>query len=295
MKHITKIFLSASLAIVAMTSCQKMDKPELGDYPVDSNPPDGPLKFYAAFDGSTTNPLMNAVDSIRALFPSDNPFTTTDGVHGKAMAGVNQTYIKYPSFNTWAASGSISISVWFKKDGQTKNNTGGNGPEYILSMRAKKKSDGNDYNGNNAVGFLFLEGNNTLCAVKSMFVSPSDASNPNSDPADSWFTWEGGQSIAGLCDNQWHHMVMVYDETNSTAKLYIDGVQNPNVKTWAGHGALRLSTSYIEEYRVGAGPSNSFASDDWLAGSMKGGIDQLRLYGVALSATEVQELYDSKQ
>ena len=128
-----------------------------------------------------------------------------------------------------------------------------------------------------------------------MFVSPSNASDPNSTPADSWFTWEGGQSIAGLCDNQWHHMVVVYDETASTMKLYIDGVQNRNVKTWAGHGALRLSTSYIEEYRVGAGPSNSFDSDDWLAGSMKGSLDQLRLYGVALSATEVQELYNSKQ
>lgn len=295
MKHITKIFLSASLMAIAMTGCQKMKEPKLGDYPVDSNPPDGPLKFYAAFDGSTTNPLMNAVDSIRALFPSDNPFTTSDGINGKGLTGVNETFVKYPSFNTWAGSSSVSISVWFKKDGQTKDNVGGNGTEYIFSLRAKKKSDNSDYHWSNAVAFLFLEGNNTACAVKSMFVSPSSASDPNSAPADSWFTWEGGESIAGLCDNQWHHMVLVYDETNSTAKLYIDGVQNPNVKTWTGHGALRLSTTYIEEYRVGAGPSNSFSSNDWLAGSMKGNIDQFRLYGVALSATEIQSLYNAKQ
>jgi len=295
MKHITKIFLSASLVVLAMTSCQKMDDPKLGDYPVDSNPPDGPLKFYAAFDGSGTNPLMNAVDSIRALFPSDNPFTTTEGISGKGLAGVNKTFIKYPSFNTWAGSSSVSVSVWFKKDGQTKNNNGTNGPEYIFSLKAKKKSDGSDYHWSNAVGFLFLEGNNTACAVKSMFVSPSNASDPNSSPADSWFTWEGGESIAGLCDNQWHHMVLVYDETNSTAKLYIDGVQNPNVKTWTGHGALRLSTTYIDEYRVGAGPSTNYASDDWLAASMKGDIDQFRLYGVALSATEIQALHTGKQ
>jgi hypothetical protein len=40
------------------TGCKKLDRPPLGDYPKDANPPGGPLKFYAAFDGTTTNPLM---------------------------------------------------------------------------------------------------------------------------------------------------------------------------------------------------------------------------------------------
>jgi hypothetical protein len=289
MKHTLTFFLSAVAAALVMTGCQKMDKPGLGDYPVDNNPPDGPLKFYAAFDGTSTNPLMNAVDSIRALFPSDNPFTTSDGANGKALTGVNQKFIKYPSFNTWASSSSFTISVWFKKNGQTKNNNGTNGPEYIMSLKA---SDG--YHWSNAVGFLFLEGNNTACAVKSMFVSPSDPANPNSSPSDAWFTWEGGQTIAGLLNDQWHHMALTYDETNSSVKLYIDGVQNPNVKSWGGHGALRLSTTKISEYRIGAGPSSNYASDDWLACTFKGGMDQLRLFGTVLTVSEIQALYNSR-
>lgn len=288
-KKIQQVFAAITM-ILFVTACQKMNKPELGAYPVDANSPTGPLKFYVAFDGTSTNPLMNAVDSIRATFPSDNPFTNATGITGAGATGVNQKFIKYPSFNTWAGSSSVSISLWFKQNGQTKNNNGTNGPSYLLSLKAQ-----GGYHWSNAVGFLFLEGNNTACAIKSMFVSPSDPANSNSSPSDAWFTWEGGQSIAGLCDNQWHHLVLVYDETNSTMKLYIDGTQNPNVKNWGSHGALRLSTTKISEYRVGAGPSDSFASDDWLACSFKGDLDQLRMYGVALTAAEIQALYVSRR
>lgn len=281
MRNNLKIVLSVLLIAVVATSCQKMDKPELGNYPVDANPPNGPLKFYVAFDGTTTNPLMNAVDSIRANFPSDNPFTTVDGIKGKGVTGVNQKFIKYPSFNSWASSSSFTISIWYKKDGQTKNNNGTNGPEYLLSMKAV-----NNFHWSNAVGFVFLEGNNTACAIKTMFVS---------NTGDAWFTWEGGQSIAGLCDNNWHHLVLTYDETNSQVKLYIDGVQNPNVKTWGGHGALNLATSKISEFRIGAGPSTSYASDDWLACTFKGSLDQLRMYSTVLTQAEIQALFTAKQ
>jgi hypothetical protein len=47
--------------------CQDMDTPELGDYPQDANAPGGPLNFYVAFDGTSSDALMNAVDSIRAI------------------------------------------------------------------------------------------------------------------------------------------------------------------------------------------------------------------------------------
>ncbi len=280
-KSILKKISLAACAALLLASCQKMDRPALGDYPKDASAPGGPLKFYAAFDGTTTNPLMNAVDSIRANFASDNPFTTSTGVSGKAVTGVNQKFIKYPSFNEWVSSNSFTISVWYKKDGQTKNNAGGNGPEYLMSIKAV---DG--YHWSNAIAFLFLEGNNTACAVKSMFVS---------NTGDNWFTWEGGQSIAGLCDNNWHHMVLTYDQTNSAVKLYVDGVQNANVKSWGTHGALDLATSKISEYRVGAGPSTSYNSDDWLACSFKGSIDQFRLYSTVLTAAEIQALFTAKK
>ncbi len=153
--------IGLAMLVLLLTACQKMDRPDLGDYPRDSNPPGGPLKFYVAFDGTTANPLMNAVDSIRASFASDNPFSTVDGISGKAVQGVNKKFIKYAKPNDWASiAQSFSISFWYKKDGQTKNNTGGNGPEHVISF----KSSNGHWSGSSML--LFLEGNNAGCAVK---------------------------------------------------------------------------------------------------------------------------------
>lgn len=278
---IRNVWVAAS-AVLLLASCQKMDKPALGDYPKDANAPGGPLSFYVAFDGTTTNPLMNAVDSIRASFAGDNPFTAIDGVSGKGVQGVNKKYIKYAKPNDWVQKAtSFTISFWYKGNGQTKNNAGGNGPEHIISIPAS--------NGHWSGSMLlcFLEGNNTACAIKTMFADKT--------VSDSWMTWEGGQSIAGLMNNAWRHIAMVYNATNSSMTLYVDGVANPNVKSWGGHGNINMDDSKVSEFRIGVGPSGNLDGDDWLAGTWKGGLDQVRLYTTALTAAEVQALFAGRK
>ena len=266
---------------VLLGACKKPDRPELGDFPRDANPPGGPLNFYVAFDGTSSNPLMNAVDSIRANFPGQNPLTFVDGIRGKAVKGENKKFLKYAKPNDWAEKAeSFTISFWYKKDGQTKNNAGTNGPEYIMSF----KSGNGHWSG--ASGFVFLEGNNTAGQVKVMFV--------DKNMADNWFTWEGGQSIAGLLDNNWHHMALVYNAAHSSMTLFVDGVANPNVKQWGTHGPINLNSDHISEFRIGNGPGNNFDGDDWLSSSFKGTLDQFRMYSKALTAAEVQALFTAK-
>ncbi len=283
MKTAKFLFIAAMALIVA--SCQKKTQPELGNYPVDANAPGGPLKFYVAFDGNTTDALMNAVDSVRANFPSDNPLTSVTGVSGKAVQGENLKFIKYSKPNDWATTAqSFTVSAWFKRNGQTKNNGGTNGPEYILSTRAV-----DNYNWSNGSFLFFLEGDNAACAVKFYIQSGTN---------DGWLTWEGGQSIAGLLDNQWHHIAAVYDHNSSTMTLYIDGAANPNLKTWGTHGALDLVNDKITEFRIGRGPRNDGDADGvsgWLQSSFKGQIDQVRLYSKALTTAEVTSLYANKK
>lgn len=272
--------------VVLLAACKKPGRPDLGDFPRDSNPPGGPLNFYAAFDGTSTNPLMNAVDSIRASFPGSNPLTFVDGIRGKAVKGENKKFLKYAKPNDWAEKAeSFTISFWYKKDGQTKNNMGGNGPEYIMSFKAPK-----DHHWSNATTLVFLEGNNAACAVKVMMV--------DKNKADNWFTWENAQMIPGLVDNNWHHMALVYNAAHSSMTLFVDGVANPNVKTWGTHGPINLDNAMITEFRVGNGPNNGpnddFNTDDWLASSFKGTLDQFRLYSKALTVAEVQTLFTGK-
>jgi hypothetical protein len=278
----TKIASWVFVMAVSIFSCQKMNKPAKGDFPKDANPPGGALKFYAAFDGTTADPLMNAVDSIRANFAADNPLTTVDGVRGKGVRGVNKKFIRYAKPNDWATtSQNFTIAFWYKRDGQTKNNTGGNGPEYPFSF----KSSNGHWSGANT--FLIVEGNNAACAIKLMIADK----NVN----DNWFTWENGNTIAGLLDNKWHHMALVYSAATSGVTLYIDGVANSIVPKWGNHGSINIDDSKISELRIGSGPQNNFDSDDWLSSSWKGDLDQFRMYNTVLSAAEVQALVNGKQ
>ncbi len=269
-------------AFLLIASCQKMEKPASGDYPKDSNPPGGPLNFYVAFNGTTTDPLMNAVDSIRANFPSDNPLASVDGVNGKAVQGALKKFIKYAKPNDWATQAkSFTISFWEKRNGQTQNNKGTNGPEYIMSF----PSTNGHWSG--ASLLVFLEGNNAGCAVKVMTV--------DKNMADNWFTWEGGNVIPGLLDNQWHHLALVYDAGTSKMTLYVDGKANSIQPQWGTHGAANFDNNKISEMRVGSGPGTNYDSDDWLSSQYKGLLDQLRMYSSALTATEVQALYTGKK
>jgi hypothetical protein len=280
MKNKNLLFI-ASLMTIVLFSCQKMDKPAFGDYLKDSNPPGGPLNFYVAFDGSSADPLRNAVDSIRASFPSDNPLTFVPGISGKAIKGENKKFLKFAKPNDWAIQAqSFTISVWIRHDGQTKNNTGTNGPEYMVSF----KSSNGHWSGANLL--FFVEGNNTAAAVKTLFVDKNNADN--------WFTWEGGFQVAGLLDNNWHHLVVVYNHTNSTMTFYKDGVANANLRTWGTHGPINIDNSKISEVRLGAGPGTSYNTDDWLSSTWKGELDQFRMYSTALTAAQVMALYNSK-
>lgn len=281
-KNFQFIFKGALASLLLLSACQKMNRPGYGDYPKDANPPGGALKFYVAFDGTTANPLMNAVDSIRANFASENPLTSIDGVKGKAVQGENKKFIKYAKPNDWAdESRSFTISCWFKRNGQTKNNTGTNGPEYLMSFKA---STGH-WSGSSLL--VFLEGDNAAGQVKVMVADKT---------SDSWFTWENSNtsSIPGLLDNNWHHIALTYNSTTSTMTLFIDGVANSKTRTWGTHGGVVFDAAKITEMRIGAGPGTSYDTDDWLSSTFKGGIDQVRMYSSVLTQAEITALFTGK-
>jgi hypothetical protein len=280
-----KIFLTIvilSVALISFNSCQDLNHPALGDYKKDSNPVGGPLKFYLAFDGTTTNPLMNAVDSIRANFPTDNPLTSIDGVSGKGIQGVKDKFLTFAKPNDWAVTAtSFTISFWEKHDGQTKN--GANpGAEGIFGI----PSTNGHWSG--ATMFLLFDAAPvaTNAAVKLILV--------DKNMSDTWLTWEGDGAISGLLDNQWHHIALVYDASTSGLTLYRDGTAL-GTKTWGTHGPINLDDSKITSIRIGNGPQDQNSTgDNWEGSNWKGGLDQFRLYSTALTAAEVNALFTKK-
>lgn len=286
-----KIIYSVAIILTAflLGSCQDMNHPTLGDYVEDENPVGGTLKFYVAFDGTTEDYLFNAVDSIRANFASANTTTTVDGINGKAIQCNVGKYVSYAKPNDFATTASsFCISFWEKHDGQTHNNALTNGPEYIFSFVSPST-----YHWSGSNMFLLFEGNNTACAVK--LVAVSGVSN-GASVSDTWFAWEGSNAISGLMDNAWHHCAFVYDASTSVLSFYLDGTLT-GTKTWNNHGAIGLVNDEINSVRIGCGPQGdvSDASDNWLASTWKGEIDQFRMYGTALTSAEIASLYSAKK
>ena len=282
MKKLKQISVLA-LAALAMASCQKMERPALGDYPKDQNPPGGPLKFYVAFDGTSTNPSRNAVDSIKANFAADNPFTSIAGINGKGAQGKDQKAIKYASANDFAASSSFTISFWEKNTVPT-----GGSPQFIMSVPSS------DYWHSSGV-FILVDhdgaGSTATDAVVKIAVQ------------DHWFEFTGANRMPGnLLNNNWHHMVFTYDATTSTMSYYVDGVKltglPSNLTTWLDgatpHGAMNLQ--HVSNFVLGGWNKHAGLSgptDGWIQ-SWQGGLDQFRLYSKALTASEVLALYNSK-
>src|SRR6266496_4898372 len=130
---IAKYALFIIVIVLATMGCKKLDRPALGDYPKDANPPGGPLKFYVAFDGTTTNPLMNAVDSTRANFPASNTGTVADGISGKCYKESATAYAKYAGANDFTKATSFTIAFWIKGNSPTA----GGGTDFAFSLDAK--------------------------------------------------------------------------------------------------------------------------------------------------------------
>lgn len=284
-KFVQRAFCIATV-IVTVTACQKMERPALGDYPKDTNPSDGPLRFYTAFDGTTDDPLMNGVDSILANFPSTNPMTSIDGVNGAAVQGVDQLAIVYPSANDFSKSTSFTVAYWEKNSVPT-----GGKPQWIFSLASK------DYWHQSAF-FLFFDhadaGSTATDAVVKLAIQ------------DHWFefTPSNGKMPGNLLNGEWHHMALVYDETTSKLSYYIDGellTGLPSNLTDLKNGSnpfgpLSFNNTYgfiVGGWNKHGNLGNGAPTDDWIQ-SWQGGLDQFRLYNKALTASEIQALYNSR-
>ena len=84
----------------------------------------------------------------------------------------------------------------------------------------------------------------------------------------------------GYNDGLWHHVAFVVDATGG--KLYVDGAQRAT-QPWRGTPGAPTTT---QEVRVGHYPGGSGAK------YLPGGVDDVRIYNRALSASEVLQLYN---
>jgi Concanavalin A-like lectin/glucanases superfamily len=295
-----KIYFSfILLATVALsTGCQKMKRPELGEFPRDTNPANGPLRFYTAFDGTSTDALRNAVDSIRANFASSNPFTTVNGISGKALQGslTNNTAVKYAAPNDFARATSFTIAFWMK------NSPAAGGAQFAFSM---PKTVNKDSWTTNTETFMLIEDNSP-----DRNHSTADSAAVKIGIKDNWFEFLAEKRVKNLLDNNWHHLAITYDQTTSKVSFYKDGgpMAQGLPATWGdlkrgGNPYGPMDFNNVTGFAIGGwsqhislpGPGDNPAAggESW-AKAWAGALDQFRLYNKALTAAEVQALFNSK-
>ncbi len=283
LNKITRYAMLIGILALAISSCKKLDRPALGDYPKDANPPGGPLKFFVAFDGAGTNAQMNAVDSIRANFPSSNTAGTIDGIAGKAYKGSETVFTQYASANDFIKSTSFTISFWVKKTPQAA----GKGTNFAFALNAK------GYSWTNLKMFLLFE----------------DAGNPSTvDSAavkfyllDQWFEFTGTKRMKNVLNGSWHHLAFTYNEATSTLIPYIDGAVPTNLPTGFGNvtnganprGKLDFGTD-ITGLTIGGAGTVAKDANGWM-GNFDGQLDQFRMYNTVLSPAQITALYTGKQ
>ena len=274
-KKITKSLLAALAIGLTVTSCQKMERPSLGDYPKDANPPGGPLKFFAAFDGGN-------VDSVRANFGVDNNATYTTGISGKALTTGANGYVTYALANDFKNSTSFTVAFWLKKNGP---NAAGAGTSFAFGL-----ATGTD-----------------IWTRQDMFLEFEDAGNPSTADSsaakfyvlDQWFEFVGNKRLPKVLNGQWHHIAFVMDQATSTMTPYLDGA--PVAGLPANFGKFTNNSGNINLTKssgiVIGGPGHFAVGktpDSWM-GNWNGQIDQFRLYGKALTSAEVNTLFTTKQ
>jgi hypothetical protein len=266
---ILKNALLIAVFFVAASGCKKTDKPALGDYPKDTNPPGGPLKFYVAFDGSTSNPLMNAVDSTRANFPSVNTGGIIDGISGKAYKGSETAIASYAGANEFTKATSFTIAFWIKKTPQAA----GKGTNFAFCLNAK------DYSWTNAKLFLEFEDWST-----------TSVGNCKLYIMDQWTEYINGNGMPNVLNGNWHHLAFTYNGTSSTLIAYIDGVMF-RTNTVGTLGPVNFGT--FDSFTIGGPSQYTHDKNTWM-NNWDGNIDQFRLYGTVLTGAEIANLYNSK-
>ncbi|MGC4103460.1 LamG domain-containing protein [Ferruginibacter sp.] len=280
MNTVNKIFKTALFVgafFIAASGCKKTTQPDLGDYPKDQDPhfplyPGGPLKFFAAFDGSGTDPLRNGVDSIRANFPASNTGAFADGISGKCYKGSETAISKYASANDFGQSTSFTIAFWIKKTPQAS----GKGTNFAFCMDKK------DYSWTNCKFFLeFEDWSTTAVGNCKLYIM------------DQWTEYINGNGMPNVLNGNWHHLAFTYNGTNSTLIAYIDGAMF-RTNTLSSPSPLKDGFGDYDDFVIGGLSDYTHSKNTWM-NNWDGSIDQFRLYGTVLTAAEVNALYTGKK
>jgi hypothetical protein len=239
----------------------------------------------------------NAEESISGDVGTTSNVTYADGKIGQC-AVLNDGYIYNDEVTDLHSkiTASLSISAWV----QVRNN-GGTANEHATVV-AMLTGDVTETPLNVTPGAIVLETSH-FAAVKDTFRVKAlvgvRKANDEFGLEDN-VNWWGLDNITSpnqmvkVAEGEWMHMVMVWDNTNTKLRLYVDGklATNPDAGWETKTGAAFEEQDKLGMI-IGAFQNNvglNAATDSW-AKPMKGKVDQVRVYNTLLTQAEIVSLF----
>ena len=282
--RIKHVLVGLGLA-VAISGCQKMDRPELGDYPIDPEPPPyNELKTMLSFEDNANDEGENKIT------PVETNVTYVAGIKGQGVKIGEGGYILYSALDdvieypngykgkpadTLANLGSFTLAFWMNSPGTVKD-----GAQGLFSISKSTEFWGNLD--------LFLENNdNGNEAFLKVHLFNAGVASGNGEE------WNEVKIPGAL--GKWTHIAVVYDAATSKLNVYSDGVAVIADKVLGGgeYGKIKFTDfngMVVGTYQFQTDPTLTNHGPEVWAKSFNGVLDQLRLYNRPLSASEIGAL-----
>ncbi|CAN5531000.1 hypothetical protein BH11BAC3_BH11BAC3_04620 [soil metagenome] len=292
--RITKAAFFALLMGLAVTSCQKLERPVLKELILDPDPPAySDLKAFWSFENNVTD-------------AGESKFTGTatnisyvPGVTGQAAkigAGgyllvPGSDVVTYPNGfigkggDTLTSLGSYTLAFWMNGVGPVDG-----GAQGLFAISNKAEFWGNLE--------LFLENDNNAADQSEAFLKVhmfnAGVASGNGEE------WNEVKIPGAL--NKWTHIAVTYNAATSMFSIYANGAPTAIANKVLGggnYGKLKFKNfngMVLGTYQFQTTPSltTNHGNETW-ARSFNGALDQFRIYNRALSPTEINDLYTTKK
>jgi len=296
--------LAIALNIGLLVSCSNNDSatplPPIGGYNSADEVAASSLKAYWPLNG-------NGKESKSSTDPS-----TTVGasyVAGAKGQGLNLTagYLDYPSIPALSStSGSITVSCWAKLSNTKPTPDGVSHISEIFNISGS--TPGNGY-----IGVLGETHNLTTVdtiQVKGHFeTKKSDGTQSGGDAVnmtkmESWMIADNANpanlikhvAFPNKIGGQWAHIVYVFDGVAGKNTIWVNGVKISNPVWEVRNNGEALPLVYASTTHPIIGARSNFiaglATGDAWNQAMTGGVDEIRVYDKALSAADINSLYE---
>lgn len=284
-------FLACSLVLVSgvvLTSCGDDDSssslPPIGGYNNANEVGAADLVAHWPLDGSGNERISG-----------QGPNETVGATYAPSTKGqklvLNNGYLKFPAIaNLSNSMASMSISLWAKV-----NNNGGPDAHATMLFQLSKP---NDWAGNiNMMSETswYTADKDTLIMKGFVKIKNADGTDNGQDSRNSPKPsaddiMNGHTGNANKNAGKWAHYVITWDSTNAMFKVYANGQKISNNAWESRNGGSALPLNFFTPTMPVIGTFGTI-SDSWQK-PMTGEIDEIRVWKKALTAADINSLYE---